>query len=69
MAIVAQSGDRLDLIALRVYGNIEANTLRTLIWANPTLIVEVEEGTVIETPPVVRVRVGAYRRLVMPDDV
>ena len=53
--VMAGYNERLDLIALRIYGTNHDIVLRTLIWSNPVLGVSnflrlIPEGTVLITP-------------------
>ena len=51
--------DRIDLIALRVYGTNHEVALRTLLWANdwtPEQVMQLfSEGEIVMTPPIVAV--------------
>lgn len=66
MSIIAQTEDRLDRIAYRVYGNIADDTLRTLIWANPDLPIVIPAGTVVETPDVQSFTFGSVYQPILP---
>ena len=54
--VLTYHNDRLDLLALRVYGSNHSAVLRTLLWANNFTMdgwLQVfPEGIVINTPPV-----------------
>ena len=60
--------DRLDLLARRAYGTVNAPILRGIIWANPTLSsIEIVEDTEVVTPNIVSVPLSPYEVL-NPDD-
>lgn len=55
-SVKALYNDRIDLLAIRVYGTNHSTILRSIIWANSFNLEEwmspLEEGLVIATPPI-----------------
>ena len=60
VTVVTSEPTRLDLLAQEIYGNQSADTLRTIIWANPGIGINIPEGTEVELPEVTTVRLSPY---------
>ena len=59
--IITQIPTRLDLLARRYYGEVTADVIRTLLWANPILQTEIPAGTLILLPEIERYKVATAR--------
>ena len=59
MTTQSQRNDRWDLVARRIYGRLDDDTLGTLARANRDLPFAFDEGLTLRTPPVEQIRAGS----------
>ena len=52
---------RLDLLLLSYYRQQDAAAFRAVVWANPTIDLDIASGTEIELPDIVPIKLSDHR--------